>query len=268
MYFCYYKFLEPKIILIMKKLSISILALLTISLFSCNKVKDILDDPPTATPTAPTAPTPSIADAHGVLVSVKMTFAYKNSMVPIPLEMNYDIASAVFPSSAGSSSFADVGEVSVNSHQLDKADNNSYYLMAGDGLNQSNLGFSGNSKWEVNSLSINYSHSSPFPNFSGDLPESVNRSEDLVVDLSGNISGNPDSVIVTVITPNKQLLKTVSGSTGKVTFTSSELSSLSEVTNNTAYIEVAPYSFIKETISGKNYYFIKEFVATQSINVK
>jgi hypothetical protein len=268
----------------MKKqfLFLGFLALVALNTTSCNKSED---DPkpdtnnpkpnnpdPDPSGTAPTAPTPTIMNVHGTLVSVIMQYSYTVPVLGQQVNMNMEVASAAFFTSQNSSTMADAGTVSVNTYDLDKADNNAYYKAASDGQTPSSLDFTTNtSSWTVagsGSVSgFTYDHTGAFPDYDGTLPSTVTKSSGLTISLAGDVS-NADSVYVVVIAGDKFVQKAVGGNAVEVVFSASDLSSLPTVSDNSALLEVVPYRLTLETIGGKQYAFIKEKAVVGNINIE
>lgn len=225
-------------------------------------------DPEPPINNGPTAPTPQVDNVYGVMVSIKMDYTQVNSMVPMPITLQSEIGVATFPVDLGASTFKDVGAVKVNSYDLDKAENHSYYKVATTGMTPSDFDFDSGSQWNNGELGINYSHTIGFPKYTGDLPDKINRADGFNIDLSGEITNSPDSIYVLVISGNDYVQKSFAGNASTADFSSSELQGLAAVTDNTAMIQVVPFSITIENIGGKNYAFIKEHAAVKSINIE
>ncbi len=246
------------------------LAATMIGFTSCNP-----DDVPTPDPkpdppnnSNPTAPTPQVDNAFGVMVSIKMDYTQVNSMIPMPIVLKSEIGVATFPVDLGGSTFKDVGAVSVNDIALEKAENHSYYKLATTGMTPSTFEFSGGSVWKNSELGINYTHSVSFPEFKGELPGTIKKADGFSINLSGDITNSPDSIYVLVIANNEYVQKSFAGNATTAEFSSSELQSLATVTDNTAMIQVVPFTITMENIGGKDYAFIKEHAAVKSINIE
>ncbi|MBW7913500.1 MAG: hypothetical protein H3C54_07350 [Taibaiella sp.] len=244
---------------------------------SCDKTTTTTTPTPTTpTPTTPTAPTPVTptvgGNFWGVMVALKMEFSYNVTGAPFPVSLDYDMAVANFYNGAGSSTVVDAGTVSVNSNNLEKQTNNSYYKSATTGMTPSSLGYSSGVQWQVaggNGIpSINYTHTGSFPEYSGTLPSEINRSQDLEIDLGSKVTG-ADSVYVVIITSSKQIIKAYDGNPApaKATITASELGSLPAVSDNSAYLEVVPFTYAMPIISGKQFVAIKETAAVASVKI-
>lgn len=248
----------------MKKQLTLLMSLLVLGLASCDKKTTVPSPQPAA---GPTAPTPTVGNSDGVLVSIIMSFSQKNPNIPIPIEIQTEIALAIFPTTSGGSTYKDVGNVSLNTIALDKNENKSYLKSATIGQTPASLNFDNGSKWSVPQLNIDYNHDVAFPKFSGELPTSVTRANGITINLAGKISGSPDSVMLFIIAANNTLQKTVAGNSSSVSFSANELNTLSAVSDNTAYLEVVPYKVTTKQFSGKQYHFIKEQAAVVTINI-
>ncbi|HEY9177996.1 MAG TPA: hypothetical protein VIN07_09910 [Flavipsychrobacter sp.] len=262
------------------KFTIPVLAIM-LGVASCDKgtTTTTPTTPNTPTPSTPSAPTPMTpgvgtgGNYWGVMVALKMQFSYAVTGAPFPVSIDYDMGLANFYNGAGSSTLVDAGTVSINSNNLEKQSSGSYYLSATTGLTPSTLGLTSGVQWQVaggNGIpSINYNHSGSFPGYSGTLPSEINRSQDLVIDLGSDVTG-ADSVYVVIITSNKQIIKAYDGSPApaKATITAAELGALPAVSDNTAYLEVVPFTYKTPTISGKQFVSIKETAAVTSVTIK
>lgn len=258
------------------KVTIPALAIM-LGVASCDKATTTPTTPTNPTPTTPTAPTPVTpavgGNYWGVMVALKMEFSYTVTGAPFPVSLDYDMAVANFYNGAGSSTVVDAGTVSVNSNNLEKQTNNSYYVSATTGLTPSSLGYSNGVQWQVaggNGIpSINYTHSGSFPEYSGTLPSEIDRSKDLEITLGSDVTG-ADSVYVVIITSDKQIIKAFDGNPApaKATITASELGTLSAVSDNSAYLEVVPFTYAMPVISGKQFVAIKETASVATVNIK
>lgn len=258
------------------KMMIPVVAL-AIGFTSCDKTTTTPTPTPTPTPNpTPTAPTPVTptpsGNYWGVMVALKMTFSYTMPQLPMPVSIDTDMGIATFYSAAGSSTLVDAGTVSINSNDLKKETNNSYTVTATTGLTPSTLNLGSSVQWNVSGAgsisSFSYNHSGSFPDYDGTLPTTINKSQDLQIDLGNDISG-ADSVYIVIITQSKQIIKAVGGNPApaKATITASELSSLPTVSDGTAYIEVVPFRYAINTLSGKQYVFIKEQAVVGTVNI-
>jgi hypothetical protein len=255
----------------MKKITLIGLALL--SLASCIKKEDVTPTTttPTTTPTGPTAPspTPTGGDISGALISIKMS--YKMSQMGIEVPVNTEMGTAVFYSAPGSSTMVDAGTVSVNSINLDKAANNSYTKMATAGQTPADLDMDGGSNWSVGGsgsvAAFTYNHTSDFPNYTGTVPTSVTKSSGLSLSFTSSNLTNADSVYVVVISGSANVTKAFAANAGSVSISSSDLSGLGAVSDNTAMIEICPFRWTVQTIGGKKYVAIKEQAIVKNINI-
>lgn len=231
------------------------------------------NNPNPNTPSAPTPMTPSPAtDFWGIMVALKMEYSYNMSQLPMPVSLDYEMGVANFYSAAGSSSLVDAGSVSLNSNDLEKQTSGSYYVSATTGLTPSTLSLDNGVKWQVaggNGIpSINYTHAGSFPEYSGTVPTEINRSQDLVIDLGSKVSG-ADSVYVVVVTSSKTIMKAFGANPApaKATISASELGALPAVSDNTAYLQVVPFTYDLPVFSGKKFVAIKETAVVSAVNI-
>lgn len=262
------------------KILVPVLAI-TLSVTSCDKEPtttvptidtSTVDTPSSATPTPIT---PSTGNGiWGVMVALKMKYSYSNPQIPFPVETTSELGVASFyDNDNGSGNMVDAGKVSINSNELEKQSNHSYTLTATTGMTPSSLSLGSSVKWEVaggNGIpAISYTHSGSFPAYSGTVPSEINKSNGLEIDLGSKVSG-ADSVYVVIVTSGQTIIKRYNASPApsKATITASELSSLPTVDDNTAYLEVVPFTYKLNTTNGKRFAYIKETAVLSSVNIK
>lgn len=260
----------------MKKLSLLFAPALAVVLFttSCDKVKNTTTPttPTTPTTTSPTppSPTPSGGVISGAMVSVMMD--YKITQAGFEVPFNSDIASALFYSTPGGTTYVDAGTVSVNTYNLDKSANLTYMKMANSGTTPTDLNMETSSAWSVGGsgsvTAFSYTHTGAFPKYTGTVPTSITKSSGLSFTFNtSTISGSCDSIIVVVAGGSKSFNKSFAANAGTVTISASDLSGFPTVTDNTAIIEVCPYKVLLNVIGGKTYAFVKEQAIVRSINI-
>lgn len=255
---------------------------LMVSVTSCDKNNTTTTPTNPTNPTNPTTPstsgptpvTPSTGDGMwGALIAVKMQYSYVVPQLGTPVNVETQIGVASFyDNNNGNGNLVDAGAVSINSNDLKKETNNSYTVTATQGMTPSTLNLSGNVDWKVagnNGIpSINYTHAGAFPEYSGTLPSTVSKSSDLEVDLGSKVSG-ADSVYVVLVTQSKTIIKAFGANPApaKGTIPASELSGLANVSDNTAYLEVVPFTYELNTTSGKRFAYIKETAVVTGVNI-
>lgn len=261
------------------KLMIPVLAI-GIGFASCDKgstttVPTTTVDTPKQTTATPTPVTPNVGSGiWGAMVALKMKYSYTNPQLPTPVVTTSELGVATFyDNNNGSGAIVDAGKVSVNSNELKKETNNSYNITATTGLTPSTLDLGSSVKWSVAGGSgipaINYTHSGAFPDYSGTVATEIDKSKDLVVDLGSKITG-ADSVYVVVVTSSKTIIKAFGGNPApaKATIDAAELGSLPTVSDNTAYLEIVPFTYKVVAQGGKDFAFIKETAVLSSVNIK
>jgi hypothetical protein len=229
----------------------------SLALTGCSKTEDPAPAAPATTPS--TSPTIIMSDGYGVLAAVRSVSITTVAGMTIPVELN--TAVAAFPVAMGSSSFADAGTVTLNSKGLTKSTNNAYvYQNLTDPLSFNSL------NWSVSGSSsvpaINYSDDQPIPDYSGfdALPTTISKAAGVTISLGSAIS-NADSVYVTITDYNNhQVLKRLSGNAVECTVSSAELSGL---TAGQGMVQVVPWNYKSEDISGKKFYFVVETAYTK-----
>lgn len=204
-------------------------------------------------------PTPSFGDGIGVMAAVT-TVTYTTVMgTPFPTELN--TAVAAFMSTPGSTTYVDAGNVSLNSAALKKYDNNTYlYDNVLSPISFSSIQWTVEGKNDVPAVNKTVTRGMPeFSDYSG-LPSSVSKSAGFSVSLGSNVS-NADSVYVVFSDMGDHyLIKRVKGNGASVTFSASDLA---DFKTGTALLQVAPWNYSSESISGKLFYFVNEAVVSK-----
>jgi hypothetical protein len=188
-----------------------------------------------------------------------------------PITLTTENAVASFFTSTGATTFVDAGTVSVNSINLEKQTNYTYYKTATTGMTPADMGFnSTNSSWNISGAgsvpAFNYDHNVPFPKFTGTIPETVSRSSGLSISVGGNIS-NADSIILFMVKDSVSLIRTFSGNATSISLSASDLSAFPAVTDKSAILEVVPYRVTLKAQGTKTYAFIKEYAAVRMVNI-
>ena len=257
----------------MKKITISAFALLAITaaVSSCTK-KDNTTTTPTTTPTTSSnsTPSPNAGNVDGALVSLKVDVATTTAGYTVNVTTETGLAS-FFGATGNSSALIEGGIVSVNSYNLEKQSNNSYLKMATVGQTPSDLNFSSNdSKWVVggatNVPAFSYNHNIPFPGYTGTIPDAITRSSGVTVAFSGKVS-DADSIMLFIVKGSTSIIRTFAGTAASGTISASDLSGLPAVADNSAIMEVIPYSITVNTQGSKKYAFIKEHAVVKNINI-
>lgn len=203
-------------------------------------------------------------DAFGVFVAVKSVSTQTVGGMTFPVEIN--TATAAFMESAGATTMTDGGDVSLNSKNLKKVENNAYvYSDVMNPLDFSTISWSATGKGDV--PAINKTVTRGFPAFSAAdaLPATFSKASGLSISLGSKVS-NADSVIVVVGSNNKSAYKIVAGNAGSVNFTSADLNDVGA--SAAGLISVSPYNFTTQSIGSKKYYFINETVYSKmNVNI-
>ncbi len=232
-------------------------AMFSLVMTGCDKAKDVLPDD--TNPTNTSSPSIIMGDGHGVLAAVRSVSYTTVAGVTVPLEVN--TAVAAFNVSAGSSSFADGGAVTLNGKGLAKSSNNAYsYQNLTDPLTFSSV------SWNVAGSSsvpaFSYSDDRAFPDYSGfsSLPATVTRSSGVTISL-GSMVSNADSVYV-ILTDynNHSILKRLGGNASSCTFSAAELGGF---TAGQGMVQVTPWNYKAEDFSSKKFYFVLESAYTK-----
>lgn len=259
----------------MRKLSYLLVpAFSALIMTSCVKTEDVVPTTPTSptTPTTNTGPSPQVptqSGSDGVLAAVKMNFKVEQAGFTIDVVSEVGVASIY--SSAGSSTIVDAGTIKLNNNDLDKNSNNSYTKTATTGQTPSDLGLSSGASWNVsgagNVAAFTYNHGSTFPKYTGTMPTSVSKSSGLTLSFTSSNVKNADSVYVFIASGNNTFIKGYAANAGSITVTSSELSNLPTVSDNTGILQILPVKINMATKNGKSYAFIKEEANVRYINI-
>ncbi|MES2629893.1 MAG: hypothetical protein V4616_13085 [Bacteroidota bacterium] len=246
----------------MKKTLLPLFALaLAFTVVSCEKEK-AEETPVTPPATAPANPTPATpSDAAGVLVGIKTVTTVATFPGFPASEIELGTAVAVFPNQAASG-FLDAGTVTCNEKTLSKQSNNSY-VYTPSATDIEGIDFGGAS-WKVagngNVPAIDRTFS-PFPsNPEFTAPATISTGSAYTVTLDRTTGA--DSTIVAFHSGNKSLIKTYRGNITSFQFTAEEMAT---ITKGDGYLQVTPYNFTFQTISGKKIYFFNEAVVTKSV---
>ncbi len=242
---------------------------LTISINSCKK--DDSSASPSTSGGNGSAPSPQVGNVDGALVSLETDVTTIAGGFPFTITTETGVAT-FFASTGNNSSFINAGTVSVNTFPLDKQSNNSYVKSATVGQTPASLNFSSqSSNWIVSGAgavpAISYNHNSNFPSFTGIVPTSITRANGLTISLGSDVN-DADSVIVFITKGSVSITRTFAGTAASAVISASTLSSLPVVTDNSALIEVIPYSIHLQSFGGKNYAFVKEQANVKSINIQ
>lgn len=236
------------------------------------------------TPTTPANTPPQVTtpgDAYGIIGVVRATGVYEVPSMPgmptiDPIVYNIGTAIAGFWTSPGATSYVAAGNVSVNDSVLAQS-NNAYAFQpkgassGGDmGLNTSASSYN----WEVSGSSDVVGFTRTFSGSQATMPSigSITSSKDVAttesytVTLNSSIMG-ADSIIWVLGGPDAHITRTTGTGISSYTFTAEEVGSLGKG-DNAGIVQVAPYKLTSFTENGKKYYWIREAVAHQFVNLK
>jgi hypothetical protein len=205
------------------------------------------------------------SDALGVLVGVKTVTTQNVGGFETSLALG--TAVAVFPTTAGATTFADAGTVINNTKTLSKQNNNSYVFTPAT-TDVTGIDFSGGSEWEVSGSSnvpaFNYTYA-PFPSnpkITSSVSE-VNLANGYNFTLQ-NANSNADSVLFILASGSKYVSKTLPGNATSANFSASDLATLT--TSSQGLIQVTPYKIKSDIVNGKKYYFINQVTVSNFAN--
>ena len=239
---------------------------------ACSKKEDLLPDNPLTTGTttggttgaAPTAVTPTISDADGVLIATKLNVSTTIPTTTITVNSVIGSAVASLYSATGGTVLTDGGTVTANDSTLVKQSNNAYLFTP---KSASGISFSGNSKWNVsgagNIPAFNYT-ANGFPG-TPTVNNLTSISKGSAFTMNTSSISNADSVCFQITAGSKSIYKIKAGSQTSHTFTSAEMATLDATSYG--YLTVTAYKFNNTTVSGKKYYFINLNTKNQSVSV-
>lgn len=254
----------------MKKLKLILAAILVLSIAvtSCKK-KSAPAPKPTS---APTPPTPQFTGSvSGVFAAVKLDFMTTAPAIPgvgsLPdIGVESQIATAIATSSPGNfTTLVDLGTVNVNSIALEKQTNNSYFKLATIGMNPEDLGFGSTINWTASGISLNVNTGGSFPKYTPTLPSTITRSSGLTISHTTAETGSRYGGIILIVSGDKTILREFNSTSGSTTISAADLGVLPA--SEYGFIEVCPYSVTSTTVSGKTYYFVKEYAAAKMVKV-
>lgn len=206
---------------------------------------------------APVSTTPTFTDADGVLIAVNTFTSYDAGGFPVEIQMG--TAVGIFPSAGNASVYLDGGTVSLEGTALTKNANNSYVAIPGQ-TNPMGIDLSGSTHWVVSGNgevpAIDRSPSFNFPNV-GNITSATTIPRNQAYILNVSSVNNADSVVFMV----GDIVKTKAPGTISCSFSAAELGTQSA---GATVIQVSPYKFQNETISGKKIYFGKQTSRTLS----
>jgi hypothetical protein len=263
----------------MKKFTITTLTfalLLAITVSSCKKDDNKNNQPTPPANTPPQVNTPG--DGYGVLGVARVLTNFSTSSAPGVPSMEFDyimgLAFAGFKDSPNANTFLDAGNVVVNDSALAKSANNYYSFTPKGAPNGNDMGLN----TTLSTYNWSVSGSSSVAGFtyvaSGNLPgigkikssKDVNTSSSYTITLSAPAT-NCDSVLWIMIGPKGSVQHTTAPNTSSYTFSASEVGSIGKG-DNMGLLQVAAYRVNDFSQNGKKYYYVRESVATLSVNLK
>lgn len=252
----------------------------TIVFTACKKKDDVVPDPPTTTggtttagtttggttgqTTSPTAVTPSISDADGVMIASKVNVITAIPTTTMTVTTVLGTAFANLYSSTGGTVYVDGGTITTNDSTLVKQTNNSYIFTpkSADGIS-----YSGSSRWNVsgNGIIPTFAYTANgFPS-TPTVNSITTLSKGSTFTMNTASISNADSVCFQISAGSKSIFKIKAGNQTSHTFTAAEMATL-DITSN-GFLTVTGYRFNNTTVSGKKYYFINLNTKNQSVSI-
>jgi hypothetical protein len=241
--------------------SLALVSVIVGGLAGCSKDDD--DDDTQTTPTASTVP--PINDADAALVALN---TITTTTTPAgPFEITLGTGVAVFPTTAGGSTYADAGAVTLEGEALSKQTNNSY-VYTPTATNATGLDLSGSIGWTVAGAgsvpAINHTVGVSFPTLGVITSDTSTLSSSSDFTLSVASVANADSVIFQLAGQDGYKLYTRGPGTTSFTYTASDVAS---VGSGYAVIQVAAYTWESEMVGGKKVYYINETVRSIVVTI-
>ena len=236
----------------------------TLVLGACKKDDAEPDAPTTPGPNTPsqTSSTPGFPNATGVLWAINTITS--QTIGGMPFELETGLAVAIFPTADNASTYIDAGTVKVNDEELTRRSDNTYLS---EPTQDSPTGIdlsSGSTHWTVAGANgiptVDLSPSFDFPTV-GDITSSSTVTRSSGYTLTVATISTSDSVVFTVGT----VVKTKASGTTSCSFSAAELAA---VTAGQSFVQVSPYAYSHEVISGKDLYFGKQTARTVSATIQ
>lgn len=225
------------------------------------------DEPDQVTQTNPTPDVPSDADA--VLAAIEVIAALPPGTPSVPGLGNIalDVANANFFSSGLGSSLVNVGNVSINSNQLQNISGNTYInnpqaIDAGIAVGQKNT-------WEIAGANgfAAFSHTTAkvMPQqvkFAASVGDTFSNGGEITLTVQ-SIPANADNILWVLSDGSRVLTK--ESRTTSVTFSASEVGTLR--TTSAGLVQAAAFNTESQTFGGKKVYFINETVDSKIVTI-
>lgn len=230
---------------------------------ACDKDEDELEIPQEEpTPTTESAPTtPTIEGADASLWAIRS--ASTQSVGGMTIDINIGLAVAAFSEGANFETLTDVGTVEVDGNMLTKQENNAYTFTPSQ-TDPTGLDFDNTVNWEITGGNgfqpFNTSMTITFPEVS-EITSGTTVSKSAGYTLTVNEVTYSDSVLFMI----GDVIKYIPGNAESCTFTSAELSGLS---NGASVATVAGFSATPTVSDGKTIYHGRETVQTTSITIE
>lgn len=242
----------------MKKIPAKLLVVLVVLMAAagCNKDND---NNTNTTSTVSSTQLFNYSDSWGLLAAVK-TVTYQTVPIIGQQEIILGTAVAAFPSSQGGTTYLDAGTVQCNTKTLSKQSNNSYIFQPTQ-TDVTGIDFGSGVDWNVSGAgsipAINTSFNS-FPS----TPSITSNKESVSLGSGYTFSissvSNADSILFILASGSGYVEKRVGGNATSVTFSASDLSSLSA--SSYGLLQVTPYRYTTNTsiIPGKKVYLVNQ----------
>lgn len=235
-----------------------LILLLITQAMSCEK--DTKDEDPNQQQN--TTPTPTLPDANGVLVNLKL---FTSQSTPVGnIDVEFGGAAAYFPDANGK--FQDAGDVTVDGkHKLKKQTGamENYYFYEQSVSNPTGIEYGSQIQWSV-------SGSSAVPAFSHTISGSMPTVGEITT--TGSLSKSGCTINVASVTGADSVMFQIGGKVktrpGNATSCQFSADDMKDVGTGLQMVQVLPYKIQGTTINGKKYYFVREVSRSKMLEVK
>ncbi len=242
----------------MKKIPAKLLVVLVVLMAAagCNKDND---NNTNTTNTVSSAELFNYSDSWGLLAGVK-TVTYQTVPIIGQQEIILGTAVAAFPTTQGGTTYQDAGTVQCNTKTLTKQSNNAYVFQPSQ-TDVTGIDFSSGADWNISGAASIPAITTSFNSFPS-TPSITSNKENVSLSSGYTFSissvSNADSILFILASGSGYVQKRVGGNATSVTFSASDLSTLSA--SSYGLLQVTPYRYTTNTsiIPGKKVYLVNQ----------
>lgn len=243
----------------MKRIPSKLVAVLVVlvAVAGCNKDND--NNNTNTTNTVSSAELFNYSDSWGLLAAVK-TVTYQTVPIIGQQEIILGTAVAAFPTTQGGTTYQDAGTVQCNTKTLTKQSNNAYVFQPSQ-TDVTGIDFSSGADWNISGAASIPPITTSFNSFPS-TPSITSNKENVSLSSGYTFSissvSNADSILFILASGSGYVQKRVGGNATSVTFSASDLSSLSA--SSYGLLQVTPYRYTTNTsiIPGKKVYLVNQ----------